>query len=63
MKIAFLYFFLKNLFKEIKISKFYLNNKNIVLSHTYFTMIISAWWLQTSSRLSGRKSKKQPESS
>jgi len=26
-------------------------------------MIISAWWLQTSSKSSGKKSKKQPENS
>jgi len=26
-----------------------------------FTMIISAWWLRTSSKFSGKKSKKQPE--
>jgi len=24
-------------------------------------MIISAWWIQTSSKLSGKKSRKQPE--
>jgi len=28
-----------------------------------FTMIISAWWLRTSSKLSGKKSKKQPKNS
>jgi len=28
-----------------------------------FTMIISAWWLQTSSKLSEKKSKQQPENS
>jgi len=28
-----------------------------------FTMIISAWWLRTSSKFSGNKSKKQPENS
>jgi len=26
-------------------------------------MIISAWWFQTSSKLSGKKSKKQPQNS
>jgi len=26
-------------------------------------MIISAWWLRISSKLSGKKSKKQPENS
>jgi len=28
-----------------------------------FTMIISAWWLRTSSKFSGKKTKKQPENS
>jgi len=27
------------------------------------TMIISAWWLRTTSKLSGKKSEKQPENS
>jgi len=28
-----------------------------------FTMIISAWWLRTSSKFSGKKLKRQPENS
>jgi len=64
-KILYYYYIIGSVAERVK-APFLWKQCDHTLLHPWirrFTMIISAWWLRTSSKLSGKKSKIQPENS